>query len=225
MTIVRQTATAIGFACLLSLAWVSHALADDGAISITQDERNRSGHVTLFASRWAETNLLEIPGNVVTNKLNFDDAYFVGIAGSLVWIDNFDTPLPFAFFNGMDLEVEMQVLQHFNLEDHTEGTLALVLRSGEMNITENFSFNIAFGEGISYAFTAPDLEHGKNGIRGVDTYKFENLLLFELELAHKQFEQVHLVGRIHHRSGGYGLITPRNTGSNYLGLGLRYDFE
>jgi hypothetical protein len=46
-------------------------------------------------------------------------------------------------------------------------------------------------------------------------------LAFETELAHGAVPGWSLVGRIHHRSGGYGMLTERGSGSNFMGLGLR----
>ncbi len=189
------------------------------------DERERRGHVSVFGSVWANGNLIEIPYNAVTGGLDLEDAYFVGIAGSLVLFDDFDVPIPLALFEGMDIEFEVQVVQHFDLQDHTEGTFAFMLRSGQVNVTEKFSFNVAAGEGFSYAFSEPDLEWGSNGRRGQDVTQFLNYLVFEIELAHAEMEQLHLVGRVHHRSGVFGLMGGTTLGSNYLGVGLRYDIE
>ena len=80
------------------------------------------------------------------------------------------------------------------------------------------------GEGFSYAFGDPELEKGPDGVRGQDQVQLQNHLVLEIDLFHPDYSRVHLVGRVHHRSGVYGLISPQETGSNFLAGGLRIDF-
>lgn len=214
---VRQITVALCVAVASAMALASPALAGD--------DRNRSAHLSVFGSVWAEGSLVEIPVDAVTADLDLRDAYFVGFAGSLVLLDNFDVPIALPFFQGMDIEFEIQALQHFDLQDHTEGTFAFIIRSGQVNITDDISFNVAAGDGFSYAFSEPDYERGSQGPRGVDVNQFLNYLLFEIEWTHADLEQLHLVARAHHRSGVFGLIGDTRLGSNFLGLGLRYDIE
>lgn len=83
----------------------------------------------------------------------------------------------------------------------------------------NTSF--AFGEGISYATSVPALEKRDNE----NTKRLLNLLVFEATFALPQYPQLQLVARIHHRSGAYGLYHAGNTGSNDVGLGIKYLFD
>jgi hypothetical protein len=83
---------------------------------------------------------------------------------------------------------------------------------------------LAIGEGLSYAADIPFTE--QNGIAADDSEKILDFMMFELTLALPAYPRWHLVGRIHHRSGGYGTFAPKDyhAGSNTLGLGIRYYF-
>lgn len=80
--------------------------------------------------------------------------------------------------------------------------------------------SLAIGEGISYASSIPWLEKKTN----VNTKRLLNYLMLEATLAPPIYPKLQLVIRIHHRSGAYGLYRAGNTGSNAVGLGLRYLF-
>jgi hypothetical protein len=83
---------------------------------------------------------------------------------------------------------------------------------------------MAAGFGFSQALKKPKYEKGSEGIRGVHTRKFQFHILGELEFTSADAPDWHMVLRLQHRSGIWGVISPRRTGSNYLGLGIRKDF-
>jgi hypothetical protein len=83
----------------------------------------------------------------------------------------------------------------------------------------NTSF--AIGEGISYDSSIPSLEKRSNS----NTKRLLNYLMLEATFASPKAPRWQLVARIHHRSGAYGLYHAGNTGSNAVGLGLRYLFD
>lgn len=83
----------------------------------------------------------------------------------------------------------------------------------------NTSF--AIGEGISYATSIPSLE----GKSSKNTKRLLNYLLLEATFAPPSYPRLQLVARVHHRSGCFGLYHAGNTGSNTIGLGLRYLFD
>ncbi len=83
----------------------------------------------------------------------------------------------------------------------------------------NTSFALA--EGVSYVTSVPAVEKKDND----NTKRFLNYLIVELTFAAAEFPRLQLVARIHHRSGAFGLYHAGNTGSNDLGLGLRYLFD
>jgi hypothetical protein len=83
----------------------------------------------------------------------------------------------------------------------------------------NTSF--AIGEGISYATSVPSLEKKSSE----DTKRLLNYLMLEATLASPDNPRWQLVARIHHRSGMFGVYHAGNTGSNDIGLGIRYLFD
>lgn len=91
----------------------------------------------------------------------------------------------------------------------------------------NFPWNnyvtnsLSIGEGISYASAVPAIEKKDNQ----NTKRLLNLLIFEATFAAPSYPQLQLVARIHHRSGAFGLYRAGNSGSNDVGLGIRYLFD
>lgn len=83
----------------------------------------------------------------------------------------------------------------------------------------NTSF--ALGEGVSYASSIPTLERRDNE----NTKRLLNYMLVEATFAPPSYPRLQLVTRLHHRSGAYGLYHAGNTGSNDVGLGLRFLFD
>jgi hypothetical protein len=81
--------------------------------------------------------------------------------------------------------------------------------------------SLALGEGISYATEVPNVEIRNN----TNTRRLLNFLMFEATFAVPSYPQLQFVGRIHHRSGAFGLYRAGNTGSNDVGIGVRYLFD
>jgi hypothetical protein len=184
---------------------------------------DRQWHLTAYGSQWVNADLLEIPERAVTGRLTTEGAYFVGAGLSRVVIPSFSIPLPGTdlAFHGNRIEVEGQVLRHFGDQNHWEGTIALMFRTGQIPLFWGLSVNLAFGEGISYASERPRLE----GSFRVEPSRFLNYLAFEAEFSHASLPGVYFVPRIHHRSGIFGLIAERESGSNFIGAGLRVDLR
>jgi len=91
------------------------------------------------------------------------------------------------------------------------------------NFPWNYYVNTSFaiGEGISYDTSVPSLEKKSNE----DTKRLLNYLMLEATFASPSYPRLQLVARIHHRSGAFGLYHAGNTGSNNIGLGIRYLFD
>lgn len=81
--------------------------------------------------------------------------------------------------------------------------------------------SLAIGEGISYATSVPSIERRYSD----NTKRLLNYLMLEATFAPPSYPRLQLVARIHHRSGAYGLYHADNSGSNDVGLGLRYLFS
>lgn len=80
--------------------------------------------------------------------------------------------------------------------------------------------SLTFGEGISYATSIPlrELKHKSSH----NAKRFLNLLMFEAAFSLPGYNQWQVFGKLHHRSGAFGLYGARNTGSTAAGVGLRY---
>lgn len=178
-------------------------------------------HASFYAARWGEFNLPAFPLRLATLDIPLRDAFFVGAGFAYVLVPNFDFPFGLFTASGCDLEIEAQVLQHFGSQRHAEVSTALVIRTGNATLFDTIDLNFAFGEGLSWALAKPRYEKGPEGRRGDDSRHFQNHLMFELEFTLRSVPRTHLVLRLHHRSGVYGLISPQRTGSNFLGIGLR----
>jgi hypothetical protein len=183
----------------------------------------RTWYLTAYGSQWVNADLLEIPERSITGALTSEDAYFVGAGLGRVIVPSFSIPVPgtdFAF-RGNRIEIEGQVLRHFSDQAHWEGTLALMFRTGQIPLFGGLSVNLAAGEGISYASEPPRLE----GSFRVEPTRFLNYLVFEAEFSHASLPGVYFVPRIHHRSGIFGFIAERESGSNFIGAGIRVDLR
>jgi hypothetical protein len=183
----------------------------------------RTWHATGYLGRWANTDILDVPERTISGNLGFRDANFAGVGLSRVLVPSFAIPLPFTdfAFRGNRIELEGQVLRHFGDQHHWEGTLALMFRTGQIPLLSGLSVNLAIGEGLSYASERPRLE----GSFRVEPTRFLNYLAFEAEFAHPSLPGVYFVTRIHHRSGIFGVVAPRESGSNFIGAGIRIDLR
>lgn len=76
------------------------------------------------------------------------------------------------------------------------------------------------GEGISYVTSVPWIEKKNND----NTRRLLNYMVLEATFALPKYPLLQLVARVHHRSGVYGLYHAGNTGSNDIGLAIRYLF-
>lgn len=185
--------------------------------------QERKWHGTFYVSRWIETDLLDLPGNAVGGRLSFRDTSFAGVGVGRVIVPSFDVTLPVLnhTFANNRIELEGQMLYHFGHQHHLEGVAALLWRTGNVPLLAGASMNFGFGIGASYAFEKPRVE----GVGRVEPHRYLNYLVFETELSHREYPRTHLVLRLHHRSGVFGLIAPKHAGSNYVGVGLRFDLQ
>jgi|WetSurMetagenome_2_1015567.scaffolds.fasta_scaffold327453_2 hypothetical protein len=81
--------------------------------------------------------------------------------------------------------------------------------------------SLAIGEGLSYVTSVPAIERGYSN----DTKRLLNYLMLEATFAPPSYPRLQFVARIHHRSGAYGLYHAGNSGSNDVGVGIRYLFD
>jgi len=187
------------------------------------EAQERTWYATAYGSRWVNADLLDVPERSFTGNLTFEDANFLGIGLARVVVPSFSIPFPGTdlAFRGNRIEIEGQLLRHFSDQSHWEATAALMFRTGQIPLFGGLSVNLAAGEGVSYASERPRLE----GSFRVEPARFLNYLVFEAEFSHSSLPGVYFVPRLHHRSGIFGVIAPKESGSNFIGAGLRIDLR
>ncbi|MGK7870810.1 hypothetical protein [Falsiroseomonas sp. E2-1-a20] len=187
--------------------------------------RDRTWFATVFAGQWFSVNEPSATQRLGSQDAGFQDSYFVSVLLNNVLVSELrtDWPLISPVIDGSSIELEGQVGRHFGLQDQGEVTLALLWRSREIPIPlTKGRFNIGIGEGLSYALARPTYE---GAAHDQEPRKFLNYLALEAEFSHPLLPNVSLVPRVHHRSGIFGLIAPRGSGSDFIGLGLRVTLQ
>jgi hypothetical protein len=121
----------------------------------------------------------------------------------------------------VSFELEGQIGRTFDNEADNWEFVGLVLARWHQFPWDNYiDTSLAFGSGLSY-FNEPsqiELEEDE------DAQRLLGYLAFELTFGLPQYPRWNLMFRIHHRSGGYGLIGDGESGSNYLCTGLKFAF-
>jgi hypothetical protein len=219
----------LALALVMLLACAASAQADpaeaEASPAAEGAARDRTWLVSLYAGQWADTNLPDLPRRMVDGSLRFESPKYVGIGLNRALIRAYDLPLPFGIrLRGNSLELDTSLLQHFDGQDNIEAAAALMARTGQIRPGLGLGFNLGAGAGLSYAFGTTGFEIGRDGVQGQDTYRLQIHLVFEVEAMQSDVPGWSLLARLHHRSGGYGLVSPQRTGSNFLGFGLRRSF-
>ena len=180
--------------------------------------------VTVYGGQGVNHNLRKIPVAILSNNLDRDKSYFVGVGLAKTGpklgrsVDRLQgTPMA-----ELRQDIEVLMLKHHGLQHNAELGAAYLLRTPDLQMGP-VGVNLAAGTGLSYAIGKPTYEDGpKYDLER--RYRLQLLLLFELEWKLRNVNGLTLATRIHHRSGVYGLIAPPHVGSNFITLGLRYRF-
>jgi hypothetical protein len=180
--------------------------------------------VTLYGGQGVDHNLRKIPEAILSNNLDRDKSYFVGVGLAKTGPKLGDS---FGRLQGTPMaelrqDFELLMLKHRGLQHNAELGAAYLLRTPDLQMGP-VGVNLAAGTGLSYATGRPTYEDGpKDDLER--RYRLQLLLLFELEWKLRNVDALTLSTRIHHRSGVYGLIAPPHVGSNFITVGLRYRF-
>ncbi len=195
-------------------------------VILTEARPTSNWAVALYGGVWTNSTLPSFPINLVRGKLTFEDAQIYSLIVNRRLID-FDLDIPGTRYrlNGFSLEAEGTLDQHAGLQDHAEATAAIALRSGQIPLGSMLSMNLAWSNGVSYAFSTPKWEFGPTGRHGVESRNLQYFMAFETSFTPTAMRNLSAFMRLHHRSGIYGVISPRKTGSNYVGGGLRWTFD
>ena len=179
-------------------------------------------NIYLYAAQGTDNNLREMPGDIIGLDLPTEDTYLYAI-GSF---------LPFQLssleeYDHLQLGLTSVLVTHSGMQSHAELDAALTLKYKEL-LSENSYLNLdlAFGIGLSYAFDTPTYEDPVISDDGtIEYYQLQSYLHFDAEIYTPSIESLHLLLRVHHRSGIYGLFAPSGVGSNFIGAGLVYYFN
>jgi len=202
------------------------ALADIDKVLLTEARPPSTWSVALYGGVWTNSSLPAFPYNLVTGKLTFEKSQIASLIVHRNFFD-FDVDVPGTRWrlNGFTLQGEWTLDKHTGLQDHVETTAAVTVRSGEIRLGSAASMNLAWSNGLSYAFDEPKWEFGPSHKHGVDSRIVQYFMAFETAFTPTQAKNLSAFFRLHHRSGVYGVISPRHTGSNFIGAGLRYTFD
>jgi hypothetical protein len=180
--------------------------------------------IGLYTGQGADHNLHELPGRILRADIQWDQSFFTGISYQQR-VNQFADIFPVldnTAIGSMQQGYEVVLLKHHGLQDNLELGAAYTLRTADAKWGP-VGMNAGFGIGLSHAFGEPSYEDGpfNNPDRH---YRTQLLLLFDAGMRLNAYPAWSLVARVHHRSGAYGVIAPRNVGSNFLAVGLMYGF-
>jgi hypothetical protein len=140
----------------------------------------------------------------------FKDSYTAGLSISYQFTD---------WGEHMRWELEGQMLQHFGEQKMVEFVGSINVRWITFPWDRYLDTSVAFGGGLSVTSEVPELE--KRDPRSSEAATLLHYLLLEATVGLPNSDWG-LVGRIHHRSGIFGLFS--HSGSNLLEIGVRYRF-
>ncbi len=195
-------------------AWAQSADADPA----------RRAEWTLYAGQGVDANLTSLPKQVLGGKIKWEPSYFTAVGyAEPVSLPGWATAgLGSVGIKEPTAVVEVMGVQHRGRQTNFEADLAFVLRTGFAHFGPA-RVRAGVGIGVSYAFGNPSYEDGPEFDRS-RRYRFQNYNALELEAGLDQYPNTSLVTRVHHRSGLYGLVAPRQVGSNFLTVAVRHRF-
>ena len=169
-------------------------------------------------SDWSATlyGAVLLEGNLSDGSLlysGFEDSYLTALAL---------TRRMASYKDKIDLELEGQIVKHFEGQEHWEFNGLGVIRWLPFPWDKYLDTSFASGAGLSYATETPKVEEELRG--DGQTAQLLVYLMLELELALPDSRHWSLVSRIHHRSGAFGLFSGVTGASNAWGLGIKYRF-
>lgn len=204
-------------------AWVA-LLAFHGAGAFAQSGADARPEWTIYAGQGVDANLTGLPRQILGNDIKWESSYFTGLGYAK------PSSLPGWLTRGLGAVgikeptgvVEVIGVQHRGLQSNFEADVAFILRTGFAHVGP-VRVRGGAGLGLSYAFGRPTYEDGSVADPS-RRYRLQNYNAIELEAGVDKLPDTSLVARVHHRSGLYGIIAPRQVGSNFLTLAVRHRF-
>ena len=180
--------------------------------------------VSVYTAQGVDLNLREVPGALVGQGWNRESSYFtgVGLGKTVGTLGGSIGPLRSTLVENVQHGYELVLLQHRGRQTVQELGAAYMLRSPNLEVAQ-LRVNVSGGLGLSHTFGTPSYEDGPKD-DPARRYRTQLLILLEAEWSLASLPDWSLVTRIHHRSGAYGLIAPRQVGSNFIVAGVRYRF-
>jgi hypothetical protein len=207
-----------------NLSFTALALIANLGYANTLTEVKPFDSVTAYFGQGANHNFKKIPGAVLTGDVDWEKSYFASIG----LIKNLGTLEQHALFTRgtwlapVKQGVEVVLTNHHGLQSNSEIGAAYKLTTPDLSIGP-LQMNFGTGLGISHAVGNPTYEDGPKD-DPERRYRTQLLILLDIEWRIRSLKNLSIVTRVHHRSGAYGLIAPRNVGSNFLTVGMRYTF-
>jgi hypothetical protein len=180
--------------------------------------------VSVYTAQGVDLNLREVPQALFGGGWHRESTYFtgVGLAKTVGTLGGSIGALRSTFVENIQHGYEVVLLQHRGKQEVQELGAAYMLRSPNLELAQ-LRVNAAGGLGLSHTFGTPSYEDGPKD-DPTKRYRTQLLILLEAEWSLASLPDWSLVTRIHHRSGAYGLIAPRQVGSNFIVAGVRYRF-
>jgi hypothetical protein len=180
--------------------------------------------VTFYHGHGVDADLLGIPKQIFQGDVKWEDSYFEGVsyAQSMPMPDLLNRALDWVYLSDSTLRLEGLLIQHRGMQHNLETSFAYMLHTDYLELS-GLRLRAGAGLGLSYAFGTPTYEDGPKD-NPEKRYRFQNYNAYEIESSLADYPNLALAFRVHHRSGMYGVIAPRHVGSNFLTLGLRYQF-
>lgn len=195
-------------ACLLFGAAVAHAGTDESRWR-TPGPEDRLYAVTIFMGEGTENNF----SNVLENFFDVEGStdHVVGLAASrlLGW-----------YGRSLSFEAELMYAYHYGREVYHEIGTAAYARWHDFPWNDYVLTTMAVGMGPSYTTEFPQLERQPDGSRS----RLLNQFNLQASFALPAYPETALVARLQHRSGMFGAFNGVTDASNFLTLGLRYEF-
>ena len=180
--------------------------------------------VSVYGGQGADHNLLQLPGRILKADIDWEKSYFfaIGLGKERGALGKSFEIFENTMFESIRQGHEFVLVKHHGLQSNAEVGLANMWRTTDLQLGE-LEVNFGAGAGLSYALGTPTYEDGPEN-DPARRYRLQLLALFDFEWSLQGKEDMTFITRVHHRSGVYGLIAPRHVGSNFLAVGIRYNF-
>lgn len=192
---------------LLLGAGVAEASNPSGWRAPAPDDRLYA--VTIFMGEGTEDNFSDVLENFFDVKGSTDHVVAVTASRLLGW-----------YGQSLSFEAELLYAYHYGREAYHEFGTAAYARWHDFPWNNYVATTLAVGMGPSYTTAFPQLEQQPDGSRSRTLNQFNLQTTFALPSR----QDISLVARLQHRSGVFGAFNGVTDASNFLTLGLRYEF-